>query len=54
MAAAAPALPKRITPHPEASGCKGRSSSVGPNGVTVSDGTVYGATNDSVFALQAN
>ncbi len=33
---------------------KYNSSSVGPNGVTVSDGTVYGATNDSVFALQAD
>jgi outer membrane protein assembly factor BamB/plastocyanin len=33
---------------------KYNSTSVGPNGVTVVNGTVYGATGDSVFALQAS
>jgi outer membrane protein assembly factor BamB len=30
------------------------STSVGPNGLSVVDGTVYGATGDSVFALEAS
>ena len=33
---------------------KYHSSNEGPNGVTVSDGVVYGATADSAFALQAS
>jgi glucose dehydrogenase/plastocyanin len=33
---------------------KYNSSNEGPNGVTVSDGVVYGATGDSAFALQAS
>ena len=33
---------------------KYNSTSVGPNGVTVVDGTVYGATGDSAFALDAS
>ena len=33
---------------------KYNSPSVGPNGVTVVDGVVYGATGDSAFALQAS
>jgi outer membrane protein assembly factor BamB len=33
---------------------KYNSTSVGPNGLSVVDGTVYGATGDSVFALKAS